>query len=59
MLEQLTIGAIVLGAAFFIARRVWQTIAAARAPKTAAACDSGCGCGPAVESPRENAAARR
>lgn len=58
MLEQLIIGAIVLVAALFIASRMWRTIAAARAPKSAAGCDSGCGCGPAVESPRENAAAR-
>lgn len=44
MAEQLIIGAIVLAAAAFIARRVWRAISAARAPKGGAGCDSGCGC---------------
>jgi FeoB-associated Cys-rich membrane protein len=52
MLESLIIGAIVLGAVFFIARRVWRTIAAARAPK-GAGCDSGCGCAPTATSSPE------
>ncbi len=43
MTEQLIIGAIVLAATAFIARKVWRAIAAARAPASAG-CDSGCGC---------------
>ncbi len=45
MAERLIIGAIVLAATTYIAAKVWRTIAAARAPKSAG-CDSGCGCEP-------------
>ncbi len=43
MLETGIVATIVLAAVFFIARRAWRAIAAARAPK-GAGCDSGCGC---------------
>ncbi len=52
MLEQLIIAAIVLGAAFFIGRRLWLSIAAARAPK-GTGCDSGCGCAPTTPPARK------
>ncbi len=45
MTQQLIIAAIVLAAASYIARKVWRTVAAARAAK-GAGCDSGCGCEP-------------
>ena len=53
MLEQLIISAIVLGAALFIGRRIWRTIASARAPK-GGGCDSGCGCAPTSPAPRKS-----
>ncbi len=42
-MQQLLIALIVLSAAGFIGRRVWRTVAAARAPK-GGGCDTGCGC---------------
>lgn len=45
--QQLIVGLIVLGAVVFIARRMWNAIASARASKQAG-CDSGCGCAPAA-----------
>lgn len=47
--QQLIVGVIVLGALVFIARRMWNAIASARASKQAG-CDSGCGCAPAAKS---------
>jgi len=45
-METIIVAAIVACAGLFIARRVWQTVAKARAAK--AACAS-CGCGEATE----------
>ena len=46
MLQTLVVGLIVLAAAFFIGRRAWRTVAAARAPKGGdGGCGSDCGCG--------------
>lgn len=50
MAEQLIIAAIVLTAVYFVGRRAWRAIAAARSPK-GAGCDSGCGCSPAGSQP--------
>ena len=50
--QQFVVGLIVLGAAAFIVRRVWSTIASARAAKNAA-CGSGCGCEPAAPTRRD------
>lgn len=58
MIQQLIVGGIVLGAAAFIARRMWSAIASARARKGAAGCDSGCGCAP-VSAKNTEAPARR
>jgi len=52
MLEQLIIAAIVFGALFYVGRRAWSAIAAARAPK--GGCGSGCGCAPAPAPPLDN-----
>lgn len=58
MMQQLLVGGIVLCALVFISRRVWHTIAAARAPKSGAGCDSGCGCAPAAPSTGDRGATR-
>lgn len=44
-MQTLIIALIIVAAATYIGRRVWQTVAAARAPK-GAGCASGCGCEP-------------
>jgi len=43
MTQQVIVAVLVLTAVAFVGRRVWRTIAAARAPKSAG-CASGCGC---------------
>jgi hypothetical protein len=50
MFQQLLVGVIVLCAAAFITRRVWRTVASARAASKggASACASDCGCAPAA-----------
>ncbi len=55
--QQFIVGLIVLAAAAFIVRKVWRTIASARAAK-GAACGSGCGCEPAVAVRRTEKTAR-
>ncbi len=46
LLQTLIAGVIVLAAAFFIGRRAWRTVSAARAPKGGdAGCGGDCGCG--------------
>ena len=36
---------IVASALFFVGRRAWRSMAAARKPKSGSGCGSGCGCG--------------
>ena len=48
VVQTLIVLLIVAGAAFYVGRRLWRTIAAARASKSAG-CDVGCGCGDAGE----------
>jgi len=43
--QSLLVGLIVLAAAAYVGRRVWRTLVLARAPKDAAGCGDGCGCG--------------
>ncbi len=50
-MQTLVVVLILVAAAGYIGRRVWQTIAAARAPK-GAGCASGCGCEPSAPSSR-------
>ena len=38
---------IVAAAAFYVGRRLWRTVAAARASRRGDGCASGCGCGDA------------
>ena len=38
---------IVGGAAFYVGRRLWRTVAAARASRRGDGCAAGCGCGDA------------
>ncbi|HSU13928.1 MAG TPA: hypothetical protein VLK66_07520 [Longimicrobium sp.] len=48
LLQTFIVGLIVLAAAFFIGRRAWRTVSAARAPKGGSGgtgCGSDCGCG--------------
>ena len=46
LLQTLIAGVIVLAAAFFIGRRAWRTVSAARTPKGGdAGCGGDCGCG--------------
>jgi hypothetical protein len=46
MLQTLVVGLIVLAALFFVGRRAWRTVSAARAPKgDGPGCGSDCGCG--------------
>jgi hypothetical protein len=45
-LQTIVVLLIVAAAAFYVGRRLWRTIAAARASK-AAGCGVGCGCGDA------------
>lgn len=42
---------IVAAAAFYMGRRFWRTIAAARASKRGDGCATGCGCGDAPVTP--------
>lgn len=46
LLQTLVVGLIVLAAAFFIGRRAWRTVSAARGPKGGdTGCGGDCGCG--------------
>ena len=45
LLQTLVVGLIVLAALFFVGRRAWRTVSAARAPKGGPGCGSDCGCG--------------
>ena len=51
MLQTLIVLLVVAGAAFYVGRRLWRTIAAARASKSGDGCASGCGCGDAPVTP--------
>lgn len=44
-IQALAVGAVVLAAAAYMARRGWRMLAAARAPKDQGGCGGGCGCG--------------
>ena len=45
VMQTLIVATIVLAALFYIGRRGWKTLAAARALKDAGGCAGGCGCG--------------
>ena len=45
LVQTLLVALLVLGAAAYLGRRAWRSVAAARRPAGGAACGSGCGCG--------------
>ena len=50
---------IVGGAAFYVGRRLWRTVAAARASRRGDGCGTGCGCGDAPVTPAKRGTVTR
>lgn len=49
--QTLIVVLIVSAAAFYVGRRLWRTVAAARASRRGDGCGAGCGCGDAPVAP--------